>query len=168
MAYRFVDAGELNPAMQPNTTTTTTASYDHATQHVASTSSASSPVEHEKREEYEKTQDSDGSSDPSSDGIFMPVRPGDRAQLTHIATSMSLRHQQQPSYMTQGSYVTARTSIARSSSYASEHASRDPSHDLERRDTLAGIEPGDPVLDPTSDQFDAYKWARMLVRTMDG
>lgn len=39
--------------------------------------------------------------------------------------------------------------------------------DMERKDTLAGIELGDPVLDPTSDQFDHYKWARMMLKLMD-
>lgn len=39
----------------------------------------------------------------------------------------------------------------------------DKSHraDLERHDTLHGIKPGDAVLDPSSENFDVYKWSRM-------
>lgn len=32
---------------------------------------------------------------------------------------------------------------------------------LEHKDTLAGIEIGDPCLDPKSPEFDIYKWSRM-------
>jgi ATP-binding cassette subfamily G (WHITE) protein 2 (PDR) len=39
--------------------------------------------------------------------------------------------------------------------------------DMERKDTLAGIEQDDPVLDPTSDQFEHYKWARMVLKRLD-
>ncbi|KAJ5553854.1 hypothetical protein N7513_003813 [Penicillium frequentans] len=39
--------------------------------------------------------------------------------------------------------------------------------DVERKDTLEGLELGDPVLDPTSGQFDHYKWARMMLKMMD-
>lgn len=38
---------------------------------------------------------------------------------------------------------------------------------LSRSDTLAGIEPDDPVLDPTSPQFDVYKWAKTILRAAD-
>ncbi|EEP75711.1 hypothetical protein UREG_00558 [Uncinocarpus reesii 1704] len=38
---------------------------------------------------------------------------------------------------------------------------------LQRRDTLAGIQVGDPVLDPTSPEFDFYKWARMFMRLIE-
>lgn len=38
---------------------------------------------------------------------------------------------------------------------------------IERKDTLENVELGDPVLDPTSDQFDHYKWARMMLKLMD-
>ncbi|EAS35179.3 ABC transporter [Coccidioides immitis RS] len=38
---------------------------------------------------------------------------------------------------------------------------------VERRDTLAGIEIGDPVLDPTKPEFDFYKWARMFMKLME-
>ncbi len=35
------------------------------------------------------------------------------------------------------------------------------SKELERKDTLAGVNIGDPVLNPTSGSFDVYKWLRM-------
>lgn len=38
---------------------------------------------------------------------------------------------------------------------------------IHRRDTLEGIELGDPILDPTSEKFDHYKWARMMLKLMD-
>lgn len=38
--------------------------------------------------------------------------------------------------------------------------------DLERSDTLAGVEIGDPVLDPSSPEFDIYKWVRMFMRLL--
>lgn len=38
---------------------------------------------------------------------------------------------------------------------------------VERKDTLEDVELGDPVLDPTSDQFNHYKWARMMLKLMD-
>lgn len=46
-------------------------------------------------------------------------------------------------------------------------ASRVASHTpdaLNRRDTFASLGPDDPALDPSSDKFDAYKWARVMVR----
>ncbi|KAJ5127187.1 hypothetical protein N7448_007966 [Penicillium atrosanguineum] len=39
--------------------------------------------------------------------------------------------------------------------------------DMERKDTLADLELDDPVLDPTGDQFEHYKWARMMLKLMD-
>lgn len=38
---------------------------------------------------------------------------------------------------------------------------------LSSPDTLAGSKPKDPALDPTSPQFDVYKWAKMILRTAD-
>ncbi|EGD94355.1 ABC transporter [Trichophyton tonsurans CBS 112818] len=38
---------------------------------------------------------------------------------------------------------------------------------LNRRDTLAGVKIGDPVLDPTKPEFDFYKWARMFTHVME-
>ncbi|KAI1981745.1 GTPase-activating protein [Ophidiomyces ophidiicola] len=44
---------------------------------------------------------------------------------------------------------------------------RADSTQLERRDTLAGVEIGDPVLNPTMPEFDFYKWARMFMKLME-
>lgn len=38
--------------------------------------------------------------------------------------------------------------------------------DLERQDTLAGVEIGNPVLDPNSPEFDIYKWVRMFMKLL--
>jgi hypothetical protein len=35
---------------------------------------------------------------------------------------------------------------------------------LERKDTLYGVDIGDPVLDPKSPEFNPYKWFRMYVQ----
>ena len=42
-----------------------------------------------------------------------------------------------------------------------------PDTRLERRDTLAGVKFGDPVLDPTKPEFNFYKWVRMFMRAME-
>jgi hypothetical protein len=65
---------------------------------------------------------------------FAPIRAGDAAELTRLATELD------------GGGSVTRTSTATG---------------LERRDTLAGINIGDAVLDPRSPEFDPYKWARM-------
>jgi ATP-binding cassette, subfamily G (WHITE), member 2, PDR len=64
---------------------------------------------------------------------FEPIHAGDRAELTRIASQFD------------GSVGMVRT-----------HTSS-----LERQDTLAGVNLGDPVLDPNSPEFDVYKWSRM-------
>ncbi|RAL10497.1 ATP-binding cassette transporter [Aspergillus homomorphus CBS 101889] len=38
---------------------------------------------------------------------------------------------------------------------------------IERKDTVENLEMGDPVLDPTSGQFDHNKWVRKLLRLLD-
>lgn len=63
---------------------------------------------------------------------FEPIRAGDREELCRLAST-----------------------LGRTESYISTPEA------LERVDTLAGIQIGDSVLDPTSPDFDAYKWARM-------
>lgn len=64
---------------------------------------------------------------------FQPIRSGDREELQRIASNFG------------GSVARTRT------------------HDsgLSRQDTLAGVNIGDPVLDPKSPEFDIYKWSRM-------
>jgi hypothetical protein len=67
---------------------------------------------------------------------FEPIRSGDREELHRLASSFA------------GSVALQRTITAQSSG-------------LERKDTLAGIQLGDAVLDPSSPEFDVYKWSRM-------
>lgn len=38
---------------------------------------------------------------------------------------------------------------------------------IERKDTLEGLEPDDPVFNPSNEKFDHYKWARMLLKLLD-
>jgi hypothetical protein len=72
--------------------------------------------------------------------LFEPIATGDRAELKRIASNWEGE------------------SLVRSSTRGSG---------LERRDTLAGVNIGDSVLDPKSEDFDPYKWSRMLMRLMD-
>lgn len=65
---------------------------------------------------------------------FEEIRNGDRERLQKIASEFG------------GSVA-----LSRSNTRA----------DLERRDTLADVNIGDPVLDPSSKDFDSYKWSRM-------
>ncbi len=65
---------------------------------------------------------------------FQPIRAGDREELHRLASTLGRTE----------SYISARDA-------------------LERVDTLAGVQLGDSVLDPTSPDFDVYKWARMYV-----
>lgn len=73
--------------------------------------------------------------------IFAHMRPEEREELSRIASNF-------PRHRTTSSDLSGMT-------------------DVERKDTLEGVELGDPVLDPTSDQFDHYKWARMMLKLMD-
>lgn len=70
---------------------------------------------------------------------FQPIAAGDRDELYRIASS----------------FTGAGTAVTRTSTRASG---------LERRDTLYGVNIGDPVLDPRSSEFDPYKWSRMYVQ----
>lgn len=74
---------------------------------------------------------------------FQPIRAGDRAELTRLASALS---------------TTGGASLAKLSTGASE---------LQRRDTLWDVHVGDAVLDPRSEEFDAYKWSRMMMKLMD-
>lgn len=67
---------------------------------------------------------------------FQPVIAGDREELRRIATTFS------------GRGALTRTNTATTGA-------------MERQDTLAGVNIGDPVLDPDSPEFDVYKWTRM-------
>lgn len=69
---------------------------------------------------------------------FEPIRPRDRDDLQRIASTFS-----------------GRAALSRTNTTLSAP--------VERQDTLAGINVGDPVLDPGSPEFDVYKWSRMFV-----
>ncbi|CZT10569.1 probable ABC1 transport protein [Rhynchosporium graminicola] len=73
---------------------------------------------------------------------FEPLTTRDRAELQRIASTFS-----------------GRGAITRTNTAAESPA--------ERQDTLAGVNIGDPVLDPGSPEFDVYKWSRMLMSLMD-
>ena len=68
------------------------------------------------------------------------MHPEARAELTRVASNFPRRHD--------------------SDSGASETG-------IQRRDTLDGLELEDPVFDPRSDEFDQYKWARMMLKLLD-
>ena len=70
---------------------------------------------------------------------FQPIAVGDREELHRIASSFA---------------GAGGGSITRTSTRASG---------LERKDTLYGVDIGDPVLDPKNAEFDPYKWTRMYV-----
>jgi len=95
-------------------------------------------------------QDTDGAalettdtytSSSGEERAFEPITSEDRAHLQRIASTFG------------GSVALARSNTAASSK-------------LERRDTLAGVELGDPVLDPASPEFNVYKWARMYGKVL--
>ncbi|KAL4894030.1 ABC-2 type transporter-domain-containing protein [Aspergillus ambiguus] len=60
-----------------------------------------------------------------------------------------------------------REQLTRIASNFPRHRHVDSGIAIERRDTLDEINLDDPVLDPTSDKFDQYKWARMRLKLMD-
>jgi ABC-type multidrug transport system fused ATPase/permease subunit len=73
--------------------------------------------------------------------VFDYISPEDRAELYRIASNF-------PRQRATDTGISGMTSV-------------------ERKDTLEDVQLGDPVLDPTSDQFDHYKWARMMLKLMD-
>lgn len=98
----------------------------------------------EKREE-EVEPDSGSTSEEHE--AFEPIRAGDAAELRRLATQFSSFRGQ--------SYLSAK-----------ESNNADPEA-LERKDTLAGVNIGDPVIDPSNKDFNPYVWARMLLRLFD-
>lgn len=70
---------------------------------------------------------------------FEPITVGDRAELTRLASNFH------------------RSNSTRTAN----------ENDLEKKDTLAGIDDGHPAIDPSSKEFDAYLWARKMVRDSD-
>ncbi|PBP23756.1 ABC-transporter [Diplocarpon rosae] len=81
---------------------------------------------------------------------FEPISAGDAEELQRIATSGALSRK--------NTWATAKGSAG---------GSANAPGGLERRDTLAGVKLGDPVLDPGSAEFDVWKWSRMLMSLMD-
>jgi hypothetical protein len=98
------------------------------------TQTSSTEIEDEKDLRIQRIQTSRSARERRQ---FAPIRTGDAEELAKIATSLEGA----------GGSLT-RTSTARG-------------EELQRRDTLAGIDVGDSVLDPKSPDFDPYKWARM-------
>jgi len=85
------------------------------------------------------------SRDGSSTNVFEPIHAGDAGILTRLASQVS----RSQSY------------------YGSRRASTADGNDLERTDTLAGLERGQGELDPNSPKFDLYKWIRFAMRAVD-
>ncbi|EAA66292.1 hypothetical protein AN1174.2 [Aspergillus nidulans FGSC A4] len=73
--------------------------------------------------------------------FFDEINPGGRAELTRIASNFARR-----------------TSTA---------ASTTTGKGIERMDTVDEMTLEDPAFDPTSDQFNHYKWARKIMKLMD-
>lgn len=88
----------------------------------------------------EKHEDEDEiSSDDDFPGRFEPVRPGDREELTRIASSLS-------------------------SSRRPSTLGRRDSTPITRMDTVDEMALEDPRIDPGHDKFDAYLWSRKRLR----
>ena len=68
------------------------------------------------------------------------MHPEARAELSRVASNFPRRHD-------------------------SESAASDTG--IQRRDTLEGLKLEDPVFDPRSEEFDQYKWARMMLKLLN-
>ena len=83
-----------------------------------------------------------------NDRQFEPIRTftrdEDRPQLAQLASLLSGNVSRPATYSSAGRQAT-----------------------LERKDTLAGLEVDDPVFNPSSPQFDFYKWVRMFMKQME-
>jgi ATP-binding cassette subfamily G (WHITE) protein 2 (PDR) len=95
-----------------------------------------SSTDYEEKGELERAQTNRTSRSARERRQFEPIRSGDREELHRIASEFG------------GSVSLQRTATVQSSR-------------LERKDTLYGVQFGDPVLDPSSPEFDVYKWSRM-------
>jgi ATP-binding cassette subfamily G (WHITE) protein 2 (PDR) len=81
------------------------------------------------------------SRDGSSGHVFEPIKAEDAGTLARLAS--------------------------RSQSYYSRRASTAGTTDLERTNTLEGLQRGQDELDPNSPKFDLYKWIRYVMRAID-
>lgn len=102
----------------------------------APSSSDSSNIEEEIQDHPQPLQRMT-TSNSAREREFQPIAVGDRDELHRIASNF------------------ASGSLTRTSTKASG---------IERRDTLHNVNIGDPVLDPSSPEFDPYKWSRMYVQ----
>ncbi|KAF2087078.1 ATP-binding cassette transporter ABC1 [Saccharata proteae CBS 121410] len=84
----------------------------------------------------------EGESSENSERGYEPINAGDQDELRRIASSLSRRP------------------ISRRNTGVS-------GGDLEKVDTLAGLDESSPALDPNSKEFDIYKWLRMFMRSLD-
>jgi len=100
-------------------------------EHAATSGSSSSDTDFEGGEELQRIRTT---RSMALEHQFEPIRAGDRAEVTRVASLFG-----------------PQSSIHSSTSEAG----------LARRDTLYGVDMEHPALDPTSPNFDAYKWARM-------
>lgn len=92
-------------------------------------------------QEMERITRSSSEALPEENRVFEHIPPEDREELSRIASNFPRHRATDSGVGTMG--------------------------EVERKDTLEDVELGDPVLDPTSDQFDHYKWARMMLKMMD-
>lgn len=113
----------------------------HASQDLVDVlSSNSTTVDSDETLEKIETTKSRRSTRTVKERQFEPINPGDREELNRIASTFT-----------------------RTNTNHSRRSQSNAGDDLERKDTLAGISAGDAVLDPSSPEFDSYKWARMYV-----
>lgn len=101
-------------------------------------------ITEEGKEAAEEPIDISRSQDASPGDSFEPINTGDAGTLTRLASQLS-----------------------RSQSFYTRRGSSAANTDLERRNTLEGLEMGDPQLDPNSPKFDLYKWIRFTMRAVD-
>lgn len=90
--------------------------------------------------ENDTNLEDDSFSDDDFSGTFEPVRPGDREELTRIASSFSSRR---PSTL-----------------------GRRESNTITRMDTVDEVALEDPRLEPGNTKFDAYLWSRKRLRLL--
>ncbi|PGH06745.1 hypothetical protein GX51_02186 [Blastomyces parvus] len=60
-----------------------------------------------------------------------------------------------------------RPELSRIASVFPHYEEYPPTGELDRRDTVTGLELGDAILNPSNPQFDFFKWARKLVRLIE-
>lgn len=119
---------------------------------------ASEEIEHEsvRAENTLETEDHPQISDDMSSQSSTDTHEAAR-DLERIATSRSVRERR-----FEPINVGDREALSRiASTFGSASIRSSKEQNLERIDTLAGITLGDSVLDPSSPDFDVYKWSRM-------